>query len=233
MRRVYLAGAACLAMILSGCAGGGDGNDSNLISSVGSTLFTTVQQGRQARNTGPALRIDITRELLDETPGEVLEVVPENRGLQDFLALQDRRRDDNPGVIESWRSSDNGVITTRNGVVISTRGFGGGLKSSDVATIIAGFDGQGGGGQRRMEIARADGIAETVVFSCDVTQLGREVIQIVDQRVSTHRLREDCVSGGVKISNEYWAETHSGRLRKSRQWVSPTFGYAAITRLKN
>ena len=84
-----------------------------------------------------------------------------------------------------------------------------------------------------MVIARKDGIAETVSFSCDVTQLGREVIQIVDQRVSTHRMREVCVYRGVQITNEYWAETSGGRLRKSHQWISPEFGYAAITRLKN
>ena len=62
---------------------------------------------------------------------------------------------------------------------------------------------------------------------------GWVLLQIVDQRVSTHRMREVCVYRGVQITNEYWAETSGGRLRKSHQWISPEFGYAAITRLKN
>ncbi len=227
----WLLGAA-IGLVLAGCSGGGESDDRNLLTTVGSNLSQAVTAKRSsgAVRTGPVV---VTRKLLDETPGEVLEMVPDSLGTQDFLLRLDARRDHTPGLIETWKSSDDALVTTRDGVVINTRGLGGNLRSSDVAAIVSAFDGQGGGGERRMVIARKDGIAETVSFACDVTQLGREVIQIVDQRVSTHRMREDCIYRGVRITNEYWAETAGGRLRKSRQWISPEFGYAAITRLKN
>lgn len=232
MKRTACSVALGLGLILSGCSGGGDGQESNLVTAVGTNLVQSVKasRGRNAPKSGPII---VTRQLLDDTQGEVIEMIPENLGTQDFLIRMDRRTDDRPGVIETWQSSDGAFVTTRDGVVINTRGLGGNLRGSDVASAVSGFDGQGGGGERRMILARNDGLSETVVFSCDVTQLGREVLQIVDQRVSTHHLREDCVYGDVKISNDYWAETGTGRLRKSRQWVSPNFGYAKITRLKN
>ncbi len=232
MSRWFICTALGLGMVVAGCSGGGDGSDSNLLSTVSGNLAQTViaRRSSAAISTGPVV---VTRQLLDDTPVEVLEMVPDNLGTQDFLLLQDARRDANPRLVETWKSSDNALVTTRDGVVINTRGLGGDLRSSDVSAVVSGFDGHGGGGERRMVIARKDGIAETVTFSCDMTQLGREVLQIVDQRVSTHRMREDCVYGDVQISNEYWSETSSGRLRKSHQWISPQFGYAAITRLKN
>ncbi len=114
-----------------------------------------------------------------------------------------------------------------------TKGLGGDLRSADAIAALAGFDGKGGGGERLLVLDRLDGSAQTVAFACDMTQLGRETIQIVDQRVSTYHMREDCVFENASFTNEYWVETSGGRMRKSRQWVGPTFGYIDFVRLKN
>ncbi len=229
-----------ISLILAcGLALGGCGSDNSngtddidLVRSAGSTLLNKVRAGTAGAN-APAIRVVVTRALLDETPGEVMEVVPELTGLQDFLSLIETRRDSTPGKIEVWKSSDNRQVIMREGVLVGTKGLGGDMRSAEAAAAIAGFDGQGGGGQRLITLDRQDGTAQTVSFSCDMTQLGRETIQIVDQRVSTFHMREDCIYNKTSIRNDYWVETAGGRMRKSRQWAGLRYGYINFTRLKN
>ena len=162
-----------------------------------------------------------------------MQAVPESTGLPDFLRLVGRRADGTPGRVEVWESSDGKQVILREGVLIGTKGLGGDMRSAEARTVIAGFDGQGGSGERLITLARLDGTAQVVPFSCDVTQLGREVIQIVDRQVATYRLREDCRFGEHGFSNDYWVETGSGRMRRSRQWAGPSYGYVDLTRLKD
>ncbi|NUH67094.1 YjbF family lipoprotein [Sulfitobacter sp. S0837] len=216
---------------LSACATGGRESQQSPLFSAGTALANSIRS-RAATDGAPKGRIEVTRELLDKTPGAVLQVVPDNTGLQDFLQLVGRRNDPTPGTVEVWQSSDNAQIILREGVLVGTKGLTGDMRSAQAATTIAGFDGQGGGGERLITLARLDGTAQTVPFSCDVTQLGREVIQIVDQRVTTHHLREDCSFGAQRFTNEYWVEAVSGKMRRSRQWAGPYYGYMMIDRLK-
>jgi len=218
------------ALGLAACAGGGREAARSPLLTAGSALVSTV---KGARTAGPPKgQVTVTRTLLDQTNGAVLQVVPANTGLQDFLRLVGRRDDPTPGKVEVWQASDKAQIILREGVLVGTKGLGGDMRSAEAQTVIAGFDGQGGGGERLITLDRMDGTAQTVPFSCDVTQLGRKVIQIVDQNVSTYHLREDCAFGKTRFSNEYWVETSTGKMRRSRQWAGPRFGYMAIDRLK-
>ncbi|WP_280322401.1 YjbF family lipoprotein [Sulfitobacter faviae] len=174
----------------------------------------------------------MTRALLDQTPGAVMQVVPENTGLQDFLRRVARRSDGTPGMVEVWQSTDQVQIVLREGVLVGTKGLGGDMRSAQAQTVIAALDGQGGGGERLITLARLDGTAQTVPFACDVTHLGPETIQIVDRRLSVRHLREHCVYGATTFTNDYWAETGTGKIRRSRQWAGPAFGYMAIDLLK-
>lgn len=218
---------ACLA--LAACSGGsGPRQDSTLttFSKAAKTLYDTWGQP----DPQPVI---VTRALLDQTPGQVMQAIPDRTGLQDFMRLVGQRRDDGPGTIEIWQSSDNAQFILRDGVLVGTKGLGGDMRSAQAGATLAGFDGQGGGGARLITLARGDGTAQAVAFACDMTQMGQETIQIVDQRVSTFRMQETCVYDGISITNEYWVETAGGRMRKSRQWAGPVFGYVALERLKN
>ncbi|MGC1498344.1 MAG: YjbF family lipoprotein [Sulfitobacter sp.] len=221
-------------LALAACSGGNGktkGNGGALLQ-AGTSVLGAVKARRASKNNVPT-RIVVTRKLLDETVGEVMQVIPDKTGLQDFMFLVGKRNDSYPGTVEVWKSSDNVHLILRDGVLIATKGLGGDMRSADASTAIAGFDGHGGGGERVMVLDRQDGSAQAVPFACDMTQLGRETIQIVDQRISTYRMREDCVYRNTKITNEYWVETSGGRMRKSRQWAGPVFGYVAFERLKN
>lgn len=229
----FTTGMALIAVLaLAACASGGREVKRSPLLTAGTSLANAVKA--RTAPAGPQKgKVTVTRNLLDRTPGEVLQVIPDITGLQDFLMLVGRRSDGTPGKVEVWQSTDNAQIILREGVLVGTKGLGGDMRSAQAATTIAGFDGQGGGGERLITLARLDGTAQTVPFSCDVTQLGREVIQIVDQRVATHHLREDCAYGETRFTNEYWVETDTGRMRRSRQWAGPNYGYMAIERLKN
>lgn len=231
MNRFSLGLGLIAAAVLAGCSGGSDANQGDLVS-VGSSLVGAVR-ATAAKPDQTRGRVTVTRKLLDETPGEVLQVVPDSTGLQDFLFLVGRRTDDTPGQIEVWKSTDNAQLILRDGVLVGSKGLGGDIRSAQAQTTLAGFDGVGGGGERLFTVARLDGTADAIAFSCDVDQLGREVIQIVDQRVSTYHLRETCQHGQTRFTNEYWVETNGGRMRRSRQWGGPVFGYMSIERLKN
>ena len=220
------------ALALAGCSSNPNGGDPALAASR--ALFDSIKSRAAGAGApaGPPIRIDVTRKQLNQTPGPVMQVIPDNTQAQDFLRLIARRDDSNPGTIEVWQSSDDAQVILRNGVLVGTKGLGGDIRSAEAEAAFAGFDGQGGGGQRLITIDRTNGTAQTVAFSCDMTQLGRETIQIVDQRISTYRMREDCSNGQTSFTNEYWVETGSGRMRKSRQWAGPTFGYIDFLRLQ-
>ncbi len=220
-------------LILAGCSGGNiKGDNDSALKQASDAVLGSVKSRIPGQKVEPK-RTVVTRQLLDETPGEVMQAVPERTGLQDFLFLDAVRNDSYPGTIEVWRSTGRSHLVLRDGVLIGTKGLGGDLRSADARSTMAGFDGHGGGGEKLMVLDRLDGTALTIRFACDMTQLGRETIQIVDQRVSTYHMREDCVADDITVNNEYWVETSGGRMRKSRQWVGPVFGYVEFIRLKN
>jgi hypothetical protein len=218
-----------MALMLAGCSGGNGPREKDALQSIGQAARDVVVARRQP----DPQPIVVTRALLDQTPGAVIQAIPDNSGLQDFLQLVARRRDDGPGTVEVWQSSDGAQVILRNGVLVGTKGLGGDMRSAEAGPTLAGFDGQGGGGARLITLSRGDGASQTLEFACDMTHQGREVIQIVDQRVSTFRMQESCVHGQFRFVNEYWVETTGGRMRKSRQWAGPIFGYIALERLKN
>lgn len=219
------------ALAVSGCSSENRASDPAVAATK--ALFSSFKAKRASGGKGGTpLVFEILRSQLDQTPGAVMQVIPDNTGAQDFLRLIARRNDGNPGTIEVWQSSDDAQLILRNGVLVGTKGLGGDMRSAEAATTFAGFDGQGGGGQRRITLARLNGTAQTAAFSCDMTQLGRETLQIVDQQISTYRMREDCSYNDASFTNEYWVETGSGRMRKSRQWAGPTFGYINFLLLK-
>ncbi len=233
MMRFSIGTVLAFVLALSGCSGGQKDADKGVFLNAGAAMLEQAKArikggGKKA----PVGRVVITRALLDQTPGAVMEVIPDRSGLQDFLALIETRNDPYPGTVEVWKSTDNAQLIFRDGVLISTKGLGGEIRSASAQSAINGFDGQGGGGQREYTLDRLDGTAQRVEFACDVTQLGRETIRIVDRAVATYHLKETCVAGSARIENEYWVETGSGRVRKSRQWGGPVIGYFNLLRLQ-
>ena len=134
------AGAAALLLVLSGCSGGTGARP--LFPQIAAAAVGSITQGRARRAERPPL----TRATLDTLDGSFMEVTLERPDILAYLFVSVVRQDDLPGQIVQWRTEDNITLTTRNGVLIATRGFGGDMMSSAVQ-VAEGRPGPSSGGE--------------------------------------------------------------------------------------
>lgn len=222
--------APALALLLAACASGTE--ERPLVLQVIDTARTTAA-ARKATPAGVEVSFpEPTRAMLDTVSEPILEIRLERRVAFDFLPMIAERRDDSPGLVQVWQTSDAVTVTTRNGVVISTRGIGGDILSSSVQ-VSGDRPGPSTGGERFQMIRALDNREVQLSFACDLTDLGAETIDIIDRRHATRHLQERCEGGGGEIVNDYWIDSRRGQVVQSRQWVGPYIGYMRLRRLTN
>ena len=209
-------------LILTGCSGGEDAPSTQL--EIFYALRDRVKEGRGDDPGTPSL----TRAQLDSFRGAFLEVTRENNGQYAYLAKNLERRDDEPGRIVNWRTRDDITITTRNGVLIATRGVGGDLMSA--STLVSGDrPGPVLSGPRTLQIRALDNKEVAIAMACEIRDLGPETIEIVEWRHSTRHIQEACSGSGGTVVNDYWVG--NGLVWQSRQWAGPHIGYLKIRQL--
>lgn len=210
---------------LAGCATGPE--TASLEVEIGSVVRDELRRrfGKSQAPQPPTL----TRALLETIKDPHIEVVIEEADLRDYVTLQVRRQDDLPGILEVWRTVDNITFTFRDGMLISTRGLRGTLLSAQVPADGKGGMGPAQGGARSYEVRAGDSESWTIRMACTLEDLGLTQLEIVELTYTTHQLRETCVGpeGGV-ITNDYWIDSHTGRLWQSRQWAGPAIGYIRL-----
>ena len=137
-----------------------------------------------------------------------------------------------PGLVVQWRSEDDVTLTMRNGVLIATRGLGGGVVSAS-ARVEGDRPGPASGGARQLDIRAGDLDIRHVEFLCDLDDLGPERVVIVERAQATRHLRETCMAaGGGRVVNDYWIDSGgSDVVWQSRQWAGPEIGYIRTRRL--
>ncbi|MEQ6249388.1 YjbF family lipoprotein [Sulfitobacter sp. HNIBRBA3233] len=223
---------AAVVAVLSGCS-----SENNEGTDIPQLLLGAAQQAAQQRSEGRAPPVVVTPKMLAETKIAALQVNPEMAGGSDFLRRAATRRDSYPGDVEIWKSSDNAQIFLRNGVVVATRGVGADIISSDASMTVRALQNRAANaGIRRYILSDGDVTATEVQFRCEVRLIGQENIAVVNQVFETTHLRETCVSdaaGGERITNDYWVQSGTGLVRKSRQWVGARSGYFEMILLKN
>lgn len=222
-RGALLAAALALLLALSGCSGGTRSDP--LYPQILAAAQTTLTQGRAQR--AAAARPPLTRAVLDEIEGSYIEVTLERSGLFAYLFVSTTR----PGGVVQWRTEDDVTLTMRQGVLIATRGLGGDLVSSAVATAPDRL-GPAGGGERVMFIRTGDLEERRLGLACALQDLGPATITIVEQAQATRHLQERCTTpDGGEIVNDYWTDARQGLVWQSRQWAGPHIGYLRIRRL--
>ncbi len=217
-----------LVAALAACSGGKDADPTQLqLLNAARESAGRLVAGGQAAAARPAL----TRALLEQVDNAVLEVAVERRDISAFLFRVLERGDSDPGRIETWTTEDQKVtITTRNGMLIATRGLGGDLLSSAVQTE-ADRPGPAGGGAHVQMIRDLDNRERAVALSCELVDLGPETLDIVEWRLATRHLQQRCQGAGGRIENDYWVDPRAGVVWKSRQWAGPHLGYLRLRRL--
>ncbi|NPD15391.1 hypothetical protein HOY34_09285 [Xinfangfangia sp. D13-10-4-6] len=145
-----------------------------------------------------------------------------SRGIETFLTIRDTR-----GDVVNWFSADGMLFSFRNGVLIETRGLGADLMSS--AAPGAGQIASGGSYQRSYFFMDADDQTGRRDYRCSVSVDGDEVVTIYSHAHSTRKVSENCQRDQGRITNHYWLE--GGKIRKSREWVSPGIGQIEFERV--
>lgn len=166
----------------------------------------------------------LTRAELDNiiTPVDIITL--ESRGFSLGIAKIETNRG-----VETWSTADKRTVALRGGVIVGTRGMG-----EDLVTAITPSIAQlrsGSANYQRVHVV-LDGNDQPVrmMFNCSAQNIGAKTITIVDYSYTTRQVNESCTGSAGQFTNEYWFE-HSGKLRKSRQWISKTLGVVTIEHL--
>lgn len=129
------------------------------------------------------------------------------------------------GDVTLWTAADGAQVALRDGVMISTRGFGMDLMSAEVPSVADLIDDSPEHARKNTYL---DGLDTPVrrVYDCVVTP----VTQPSGPDVAYHVL-ETCQSDAGKIKNEFWISS-AQMIVKSKQWISSGVGYAIFNTTK-
>lgn len=125
------------------------------------------------------------------------------------------------GNLTTWVASDGAQMTTRDGIVISTRGFGDDLMSAQVPTVA---ELTGGAATHKRVDFYLDGTDTMLRRDYDCTVSAGDGGK---GPAGTRHLVEKCQTDIGYITNQYWIG-NGGRIVQSAQWVSRGAGYASF-----
>lgn len=135
-----------------------------------------------------------------------------------------------------WRSLDGALISTEDGVLLSTRGFGTDLHSIETSPLLDAFS-RGDGAQYSRLFRMLDGESQIgeIRLYCRLELQGSEPVNVLGRIYNTHRVQEVCQTeeGGAPVfENTYWRDS-AGTIWRSRQWAGPELGYADLENVIN
>jgi len=218
---------AVLSTLLLGLVACGSGNQTAPSAQV---LLGTVQQRVSAiipgGGTALAIQPQLTRAMFADVPGEILYVTIPSRGAFATVA----KVAVNQGT-STWQAADNITLSTRDGVLVATRGLGVDLMSADNSGLRQALA-QGGGNYSKV-LYSLDGEDQTVPVSlnCTLTAQSSETVVVVERAYETTRLGESCTGSEATFGNTYW-RGHDGTLWASEQWVSGAIGMMRIEKIQ-
>ncbi|WP_165351858.1 YjbF family lipoprotein [Salipiger sp. IMCC34102] len=218
MKRLTLLLAATLGLTACGSL-----NEENPYRDVFVALRNTVSSG-QADAAESGNRVEITRAMVDQLPGDVL-VVEAYEGLNRILMV--------PAVVNlnrvTWISEDNVSVVTENGLIVATRGLPQDLMAADVIESRRAILNGGGQVVRTRETLSSLDQITTELLQCSIASDGAETITIVQQAVATERFTERCDGEMTNFTNTYWVNA-GGVIVQSDQNVSPEVGALRLQR---
>lgn len=230
-RRSY----ARLALVLAGLAAVASGCQ-NQPDTKGAAVRSIELIGAALSPSQPSPRPQLTRAVLDTIDGEFIEAEIEKNGSFAYLYISAERRGaaagDEGGRLLVWRTENDVSLTTRDGVLVATRGLGNDLISSDSGAIRASLAGRRSGqGARRQVYSALDNKPVPFDFACEIADLGAETIVIVERRHATRKIRETCALADGVVVNDYWIDSRRDTVWQSRQWAGPYIGYIRMRQL--
>lgn len=179
---------------------------------------------RAAGKSTPAAPVQLTPALIAAAaPVPLIALTVENDGRSTVLA----RMASNGGV-DTFSTADKITVSTRDGIVVATRGLGYDLMSVNAPSASQIARGQG---QHRRSYQTLDALdqIQNEIYNCALSATGSETVNVAGYSVPTRRVSERCEGGNALIENEYFVDG-AGRIRDSRQWIGPGGGFLRIKR---
>lgn len=133
------------------------------------------------------------------------------------------------GPVVTWVSRDDRTVSFREGVLSQTRGMGEDLMSAAVPSPAVLRRGSGMV-SATYYFLDGDDQSYAVPVTCQLTDRGRETLTIAEHPYKLHHVSARCHGGAVGFTNDYWFDPQ-GKIRSSRQWISPSLGVFAFTDL--
>lgn len=129
--------------------------------------------------------------------------------------------------VRTWITGNGLSVSTKNGMIVGTRGFGGDLLAADASESAAIVRARKSGYAKRfMTQLNGDDQADIQAFQCQISNQGNWPLDLNGKIISTTLMQEDCKGGGRAFRNLYWVGgtgAHTGVLQ-SRQWINETLG---------
>lgn len=118
----------------------------------------------------------------------------------------------------TWQAEDGVGLSTKAGLITSTRGIGFDLMSADIAGPLAVITGRAQGQATRIH-RTLDGEDQEVLrsFLCTYTHQGKR----------REHVFESCKSKGLTIENQYWLNGKK-QIWRSQQWIGMRNGYILL-----
>ncbi len=182
-------------------------------------------KGLTKRKAAAPAPVQVTRAALATVETPVILMTVESRGQHALIA----EVADNLGV-QTWSTVDDVTVSMKNGVVVATRGFGADLMAASVPNPAVLQSAAKSYGRIHTYLDGTDRAVQ-MNFTCNVTNLGAQAIEVVEIVYQTRHVSETCTGNGIEFTNEYWLDG-SAHIRKSRQLVSQDAGYLVIEDLR-
>lgn len=165
---------------------------------------------------GTAVNLDtVPRAKIEAFGTPIMRATIPGLGIDTLLSPRDRK-----GDLVTWESADGYTFTFRDGVLVETRGLGPDLMSA--AAPGAGQIASGGATSRTYFYTWENDANQRRDYTCSGESRGQVVVTIYGRQHTTRNVVESCLREGNKLLNEFWFE--GGKIRQSRQWISPLAG---------
>lgn len=223
LRRLLAVTGGAVALALAGC-GTPDATDKNVL--IRDIVSERIARGRDGKTKIPPPQI--TRAMLAGITDPFLAAELENGGFKATLFVTSRR-----GPVLVWKTLDDVTLSTRNDVLIATRGLPHDLISSDPAPIMTALTGAPADARRVLRFLTGDNKIAPQPYNCDITDRGPARIIVLERSHTTRHLVESCTPAqpglGSDFVNEYW--TGQGTIWRQRVWLGPELGHIRLDRL--
>jgi hypothetical protein len=134
------------------------------------------------------------------------------------------------GNRSTYMSASRRSLTLKNGIVIQTQGIGGDLSTSQHQTYDLGDTGRVY--TKTHGYLGGDNEIHTVAFRCIRTARPTDHFGLRDKRRLLTPVDEVCSNDTQSHENIYFLDPKTGKVFRSRQWVSDQIGYLRIEQIK-